>query len=325
MNLKRVYTIILSCIITSTLSFSQGRLSRQDYVNKYKNLAIAEMQTSGIPASITLAQGILESDCGNGELAVNAKNHFGIKCHSDWTGEKIYHDDDQEQECFRSYNEVAESYRDHTYFLVTKSRYQSLFTLKSTDYKGWATGLKSAGYATDPSYAQKLIDIIEDLDLHQYDYDIKNPKPNTDTASKETETVTPAKNTTPTVKSDASFKFEIDPLGKHETAYNNGVRYIRLKDGDTVERIAIEFHLLVSDIWKYNDLTGNEDLSSMKYIYLGTKRNRAHKDCPSHIVKDGETLWSISQKYGIKLNRLAKRNNLAPDDKPSKGTTLILR
>lgn len=323
MTLKRIFTIFLSCMLFSTLAVSQGRLSRQDYVNTYKDLAVIEMQNSGIPASITLAQGILESDCGNGDLAINAKNHFGIKCHSDWTGEKAYHDDDKEQECFRKYERVADSFHDHTYFLVTKSRYQSLFTLKSTDYKGWAIGLKSAGYATDPSYSQKLIDIIEDLELYKLDYDIKNGKP-VETADKVEPAPVPAKKTTPTVRN-SSFKFEIDPLGKHQTAYNNGVRYIRLNDGESVERIAVEFHLLVSDIWKYNDLKGDEDLNSMKYLYLSTKRNRAHRDCPAHVVKDNETLWSISQKYGIKLKRLAKRNNLKLDDNITKGTTLILR
>ncbi|MDO4461682.1 MAG: glucosaminidase domain-containing protein [Bacteroidia bacterium] len=301
-------------------------MTRQDYVDKYKEWAIKEMQNSGIPASITLAQGILESDCGNSRLAVNANNHFGIKCHSDWKGEKIYHDDDRDQECFRKYNSASESFHDHTYFLVTKSRYQSLFTLKSTDYKGWAKGLKAAGYATDPAYATRLIDIIEDLELYKLDYDIKNPssKPKTEVAQN-TSTSTSKKTSAPSVKNNGYFKFEINPLGKHETSFNNGVRYIRLREGDSIERIAVEFHLQVSDILRYNDLKGDEDISSMRYIYINAKRNRAHRDCPTHVVKGGETLWSISQKYGIKLKKLARRNNLSETDKLKSGMVLNLR
>lgn len=323
MTIQRIYTTCLSLILISTLCYSQKRMSRQDYIDKYKDWAIKEMQNSGIPASITLAQGILESDCGNSELAVKANNHFGIKCHSDWKGESMRHDDDKDQECFRKYDNASESFHDHTYFLVTKSRYQDLFLLKSTDYKGWAKGLKAAGYATDPSYATRLIDIIEDMELYKYDYDIKNPssKPNKEIV--QAPSVTAPKS--PSVKNNGSFKFEINPLGKHETAYNNGVRYIRLRDGDTAERIAIEFHLLVSDLWKYNDLNGDEDLNTMRYIYLGTKHNRAHRDCPTHVVKGDDTLWSISQKYGIKLKKLARRNNLSEDEKLKVGTVLNLR
>lgn len=326
MTVQQIYTSCISLILISTVCFGQKRMSRADYIEKYKEWAINEMKNSGIPASITLAQGILESDCGNSELAVNANNHFGIKCHSDWKGDRMYHDDDKDQECFRKYDNASESFHDHTYFLVTKSRYQDLFTLKSTDYKGWAKGLKAAGYATDPSYATRLIDIIEDMELYKLDYDIKNPSSKKENTETQTPTVTaPKKTTTPTVKNNGSFRFEINPLGKHETAYNNGVRYIRLRDGDTAERIAIEFHILVSDLWSYNDLKGDEDLSTMRYLYLGTKHNRSHRDCPTHVVTSGETLWSISQKYGIKLKRLARRNNISEDEKLKAGTILNLR
>lgn len=327
MTIQRKYIFIFSIILSTLTSMAQKRITQEEYISQYKTWAVAEMKKSGIPASITLAQGILESDCGNSMLAVNGNNHFGIKCH-DWTGETIFHDDDKNQECFRKYNSASESFSDHTYFLVSKSRYQILFTLKPTDYKAWAIGLKNAGYATDPNYATRLIDIIERLELYQYDSDTKekesdSPVEITKVEEKPQQEITPAKKT-PTIRNH-SLNFEIDPLGKHKTAYNNGVRYIELRAGDTAERIAVEFHILVSDLWKYNDMTGDEKLSSIKYLYLGTKRNRAHRDCPTHVVKSGETLWSISQKYGIKLNRLARRNNIDTTENLKTGTIISLR
>lgn len=328
MTIQRKYILIFSIIFSTLTSIAQKRITQEEYISQYKGWAIAEMKKSGIPASITLAQGILESDCGNSMLAVNGNNHFGIKCH-DWTGETIFHDDDKNQECFRKYKSASESFSDHTYFLVSKSRYQSLFSLKPTDYKAWAKGLKAAGYATDPNYATRLIDIIERLELYQFDSD--TPKDNSvapvvtvkEEEKPQKDTISPTRKT-PTIRN-SSFKFEIDPLGKHKTAYNNGVRYIELREGDTAERIAVEFHILVSDLWKYNDMTGDEKLGSMKYLYLGTKRNRAHRDCPTHVVKAGDTLWSISQKYGIKLNRLARRNNIDATESLKAGTVISLR
>ena len=143
-------------------------LNTEDYVKYYSNIAMDEMVQFGIPASITLAQGILESGAGKGRLAVQANNHFGIKCH-DWNGKKIYHDDDEEQECFRKYDNPEYSYRDHSIFLTNRGRYSFLFDLKRDDYKQWAKGLKKAGYATDPKYPQKLIDLIERYELYKYD------------------------------------------------------------------------------------------------------------------------------------------------------------
>ena len=143
-------------------------INTEDYVKFYSNIAMDEMIQFGIPASITLAQGILESGAGKGRLAVQANNHFGIKCH-DWNGKKIYHDDDEEQECFRKYDNPEYSYRDHSLFLTNRGRYSFLFDLKKDDYKQWAKGLKKAGYATDPKYPQKLIDLIQRYQLYKYD------------------------------------------------------------------------------------------------------------------------------------------------------------
>ena len=164
---------IIFCLIAALClsKASAQRMDRQEYIAKYKKWAIAEMNRTGIPASITLAQGILESDCGNSDLAVEANNHFGIKCHSDWTGKTMHKDDDRNNECFRSYDNAYQSFKDHSDFLTGKSRYASLFTLDKTDYKGWAKGLKKCGYATERTYAERLIKIIEEEGLDTYDTD----------------------------------------------------------------------------------------------------------------------------------------------------------
>ena len=324
----RLHIYIILFLLLSIPAMAQSRMSRTDYVDKFKKWAIREMEASGIPASITIAQGILESDCGNSELATEANNHFGIKCHSDWTGETMHHDDDKDDECFRKYDNAEDSFRDHTQFLVTKSRYKGLFELSSTDYKAWATGLKAAGYATDPSYASNLIVIIEDLKLYELDYDIKQGKRND--KEEDVQTAEQRKNTTPVddkkpVIKSSSYAFEINPLKKHKTSYNNGIRYIELDDSDSMERIAAEFHLLVSDLLSFNDLDGTENITNMKYLYLTTKRNRAHRDCPSHIVRAGDTPWIISQKYGIKLKKLCSKNGISPDEKLNIGSVIRLR
>ena len=306
----------------ATLTASAQRATRKDYIAKYHQLAINEMQRTGIPASITLAQGILESDCGNSYLATTANNHFGIKCHG-WTGEKAYHDDDRNHECFRKYDTPAESFVDHSDFLVTKSRYQSLFSLDKTDYKGWAYGLKSAGYATDPNYAKRLIDIIEQEGLSQYDKEPKAEKTETPAPA-----ATPQPSTTPeprriSIRKDADFV--INPFNEHEVRYNNGVKYVEVLPGDSFESIAREFHLMTSEVLSYNDLTSADDIRSMRFVYIRSKRNRAHQDCPTHTVRKGETAWQVAHKYGIKLRKLRKYNKLSNGTEPAAGTELKLR
>jgi len=313
----------------SCISVVAQRMSRQNYVDLYKQWAINEMERVGIPASITLAQGILESDCGNSELATEGNNHFGIKCHSDWSGETIYHDDDKNQECFRKYTSAYDSFKDHSNFIKDKSRYASLFSLDKNDYKGWARGLRAAGYATDPTYADKLITIIEEMGLDAYD----NGEATTtaESAHEYTYDVNAGKvvknNETPTtklkVKRDATFT--INPFHEHEVEFNNGVRYIAVIGGDTYEGIAREFHLMVSELLAYNDLNGTEDLSTIKYLYIRPKKNRAHPDCQTHVVKETDSLWSIAHKYGIKLRKLRKFNHLNVGDEVTVGDELNLR
>lgn len=208
------------------------------YVLQYKDIAMGNMQKYGIPASIILAQGILESGAGRGDLAVDANNHFGIKCHNDWLGESVRHDDDSAQECFRKYPEASESYRDHALFLVGKKRYATLFTYEKDDYKAWAKGLRAAGYATDPNYPDKLISYIERYNLHQYDCQVtgKNYVAISKTVPAKTSTVY----TKPTSNSNSN-----DP------------NLYEVQKGDTLYSISKKFNLLVDDLKRKNNLTDN--------------------------------------------------------------------
>ncbi len=327
---------LLFCLILSAIfcSAHAQRMTRQQYVAKYHGWAVAEMNRTGIPASITLAQGILESDCGNSDLAVEANNHFGIKCHSDWTGKTMHKDDDKSNECFRSYENAYDSFRDHSDFLTSKSRYSSLFNLEATDYKSWAHGLKKCGYATERTYAERLIAIIEDENLSVYDTgdytdsseDSEAVDSGTDNSSSNSSNSSNgskgnSRRTTPKVKS----VFSIDPLPVHEVKYNNGVQYVEVTSSDSFENVASEFHMQVWEIYKYNDLSRGADISKLTYLYLRPKKNRAHPDCKSHEVKKGETIWDISQAYGIKLSKLEKRNGLLHGSEPEEGTILRLR
>lgn len=358
--------ILLSLIaLFVALAANAQRMGRQDYVAKYKNWAIAEMNRTGIPASITLAQGILESDCGNSDLAVDANNHFGIKCHSDWTGKTMHKDDDKNNECFRSYDSAYDSFKDHSDFLTSKTRYAELFKLDKTDYKAWAKGLKKCGYATERTYAERLIAIIEEEGLAAYDSDDYVDTTSDDDTSSDSSTSsdemqnltddanntsgsdsqksTPTKKQTQKKKSSNSGKsssgsstskrttpkvkavFDIDPLPTHEVKYNNGVQYVEIGSSDTFQSIATEFHMMLWELYKYNDLAQGADISKLQYLYLRPKRNRAHPDCQSHEVKQGETLWDIAHAYGVKLSKLEKRNGLAEGANPAVGTTISLR
>lgn len=321
----KLRSILLFAIVAIAMQANAQRATRKDYIAKYHQLAINEMQRTGIPASITLAQGILESDCGNSDLAVGANNHFGIKCHG-WTGETAYHDDDRNHECFRKYDTAAESFVDHSDFLVTKSRYQSLFALERTDYKGWANGLKAAGYATDPNYAKRLIDIIEQEGLSQYDQEQKSDKNEDKPTLVQLNTPIEEPSEAPrrvTIRKDAEFV--INPFNEHDVRYNNSVKYIEVQTGDTYEAIAREFHLMTSEVLSYNDLSTAVDIRTLRFLYIRQKRNRAHPDCPTHTVRKGETAWQIAHKYGIKLRKLRKYNKLAAGIEPTVGMELRLR
>lgn len=302
--------LILSFCFLSLNSFSSEHknLSQQDYVQQWHKVAIKQMQEHKIPASITLAQGILESGNGNSDLAIQANNHFGIKCH-DWKGDTYFKDDDKKNECFRKYDNAEESYKDHGLFLTTRSRYSSLFNFEVTDYKNWAHGLKEAGYATNPKYPQLLIDLIEKLDLKQYDQKIKPNK-------KEIDFIT-QKDTQDAKQTLASRK-----VLRHE----NQVNYIVAKKGDTYYRIAKEFEMGIWQLYRYNDNGSQKDvLVEGEIVYLQPKKRKS-KNKNTHVVNKATTLRQISQEEGIKLSSLMDKNAITSPDSPlQKGEKIFLR
>ena len=296
-------------------SFAQ-KITVEEYINTYKDLAIAEMKRSGIPASITLAQGIVESNYGNSQLVIVSNNHFGIKCHG-WAGEESYHDDDVKNECFRKYKNARESYIDHTDFLMSRSRYVFLFEYKSTDYKSWAKGLSKAGWATDPKYSQKLIDKIEYYDLHQYDTGVKVAK-HTKPQSVETKKSTVK---TATASNDfASFSIE-----RHPVRENNRTNYITAKVGDSYTSLSNELDMMPWQLPRYNEAKTTDELHEGQIVYLQPKRRKAERGKENHTMREGETMHQISQQYAIKLSRLYLLNRMEEGTQPKVGEVLNLR
>ena len=267
----------------------------EDYIKKYRDIAVQEMKRYHIPASITLAQGLLESGAGQSTLARKSNNHFGIKCGGDWNGRTVSHDDDARGECFRAYKHPRESYEDHSKFLAGRSRYASLFKLKITDYKGWARGLKKAGYATNPRYAGQLIGIIELYELHRYD----------------------------TKDGLKWMKQNPDP---HQPYVANGLLYIVVREGDTWKSISKEVGISQKKLREYNDLYKGYALQVGDILYLEKKNRKASKEYIVHVLRAGESLHSVAQRYGIRLKNLYKLNKMQPDDPASeRGTILRLR
>ena len=276
----------------------------QQYIDQYKDIAIEEMHRWKIPASITLAQGIFESGAGQSELARKGNNHFGIKC-SGWEGRKVYHDDDARNECFRAYNSVYESYEDHSRFLANGQRYRSLFNLKTTDYKGWARGLKAAGYATNPAYADKLIELIQLYKLYEYD------------------------------KAKSADRFMVEHTKDHSVGgaalhpikiFNKNY-YLIARRGDTFKSIGEEVDISYRKIAKYNERNKNDRLTEGEVIWLKKKQKKAPKDYKGrlHYVRQGESMYSIAQSYGIRLKSLYKLNHMSPDDDLQIGQGIKLR
>lgn len=299
----KLYTHIFILLISTNL-YSQKRISVNEYIDKYKDIAIAEMKRSGIPASITLAQGILESESGNSTLARKANNHFGIKCHK-WKGKKVYHDDDEEDECFRKYNSPEDSYKDHTNFLMGAKRYNFLFEYKSDDYKKWAKGLKKAGYATSRTYAEDLIRIIENNKLYKYD--------NGD-----------YKKTEVTINTGDDEDFFID-VKRRKTYERNRIKYIIVEPGDDIKKISDEMDLFSWQLPKYNEIDKDAALTPGQVLYIQPKRWSAERGNDYHTVKQGETMYSICQLYGMKLKKLYRKNRMEPGTEPEVGQKLWLR
>lgn len=329
----RIFAVLLF-VLSGTIARSQPGADIVDYINTYKKLAMEEMQRTGIPAAIKLAQGIHETYAGKSELVLKSNNHFGIKCKAYWTGKKVYHDDDSRGECFRSYNEPAESYRDHSDFLKGSDRYTSLFQLDPTDYKAWAFGLKKAGYATNPKYAPIIIKLIEDYNLEQYSLiALGRMLPEDEVIASVPIRVT---DTAPSIS--AFIKYdepvqEIPPppptspipvirYPSGEFSINN-TRVIFAKQGTLILAIAQEFDIPLRRLLDFNDMSNEEILVKDQLVYLQRKRRTGSNDV--HIVSNGETLHDISQTEAIRLASLLEYNKLQKTVQPPVGEKLYLQ
>jgi len=311
--------ILLSFLLISVLASSQSlNKAYLMYIDQYATLAQRQQQLHKIPSSIILAQGLLESGAGQSALSKSSNNHFGIKC-SDWQGEKTYHDDDEQGECFRKYSKVLDSYEDHSAFLINRSRYSFLFSLKPTDYEGWAFGLKQAGYATDPTYAYKLISIIENYDLHKFDLSATNANYDASDDLAAEPTVSNRK------KSANESMGSIVAFVSHELKEVNGVKFVTALKGDSYASIADEFNISEARIRRYNDANSFEQLKANKRVFISAKKNKAPTGNPTHRVRIGESMRSISQDYGIKVERLYELNNIPFEKGAPFGRMLNLR
>ena len=308
--------ILLSFLFISFSAHSQSptydaQVAR--YIKTYSSIAVKEMSDYHIPASITLAQGIIESAAGQSTLAKNANNHFGIKCHKEWTGKTYFKTDDKQNECFRKYDYAEESFRDHSSFLTQRERYKSLFSLPLTDYHGWAEGLQAAGYATNRQYAGMLIKTIEDYHLDQYDNPGSISRAVADT-------------------SDADFK--VYPwIGAFKVAgyaadgrrvyENNGIKCVVSVKSDNIFRLSSMLKIPVKKLMTYNDLKTTSSLAAGQPVYLKSKKRKASIDY--HVARTGESLYEISQRYGLKMKLLLKRNGMSEGMSPYAGQVLKLR
>lgn len=325
--------VFMSCrpLRQSAVPRSSPDVAAVSYINTYKDLAVSEMKRTGIPASITLAQGMIESDYGRSTLARTANNHFGIKCHNGWTGPTVKHNDDRRNECFRKYKSAEDSFYDHSDFLRSGVRYSSLFSIDPTDYKAWARGLKKAGYATDPRYDELLIRKIEEYRLYDYDRGyVAATDSNKILPSQKDSTVTAETRVEEKVSMDAKPADEMGTFGAvmariPRILEKNRVQYIIVKEGETREKIEADFNLLRWELPRYNDLEENFRVSPGQILYLEPKREKAEAGKDYHITADGETMYSISQLYAIRLKSLLEMNRMEEGAQPVPGQKIWLR
>ena len=289
----RTQLLTLTFLLTAVVAYGQN--ARQNYIDQYAKLAVSEMRRTGVPASITLAQGILESGNGQSRLAKEGNNHFGIKCHEDWEGKTMFMDDDLQDECFRVYNNPRRSFKDHSNFLATRSRYADLFLLDPTDYIAWSKGLKAAGYATNPTYAEKLIRIIEDEQLYQYDQKVY-PEAKRGIAT--------------------HSRYVRHPFAKG---------YFVLEEGERIEDVALIYNVPLDKLLKWNDRQMNDAWHPGDLVYTGPKVTRAPKRMKYCRAQQGESAWAIAQKYGLQLKALYKINDWSAGYQPSQGELVKLR
>lgn len=324
--MKRTFFLLVLMWLLDMGVYAQ-KTTRAEYIEKYAKLAVQEMQRTGIPASITLAQACLESNDGNSDLSIASNNHFGIKCHKTWQGERMYHDDDAKGECFRVYPQVYDSYIDHSNFLRNGQRYAFLFEFDKNDFTSWAYGLKRAGYATNPNYPKLLIKIIEDNQLYKYDTMTPEMFQEKKKADEEEEDVV-VKGDAPvsTIEPPNPVSFEPTKKRHERNIYtNNGKRFIILQKGETLYSISQKFHIPLWKLYDYNDISAGEVLADSSIVYIEQKGLRAGKEYMTHTVRPGETFQSISQLYAIKANRLARINNAVLQNSLEPGTNIYVR
>jgi len=306
-----------------------------NYVNTYKELAVSEMQRTGIPAAITLAQGIHESEAGNSDLVKKSNNHFGIKCKDEWTGERVYHDDDARGECFRSYPTAADSYKDHSDFLKRGSRYAFLFNLDPTDYEGWANGLRKAGYATNPKYPQILIKYIQDYNLEQYSLiamgklkpsdEVVLTVPGTSGRPLSASNQGPAVAVTPgangaVVQPAGMAASSSYPEGEFQI---NRSRVIFAKAGMSLLAIANQYDISLPRLLEFNDMKEEDVLTRDQLLFLQRKRRTGASEY--HIVQEGESVYDICQKEGVRYQDIIEMNQLSPGAQPAAGEKVYLQ
>lgn len=306
------------CIFTSVNAQSDSRMTPEEYIAKFKEAALLDMKKTGVPASITMAQGMYESDYGNSPLAKEANNHFGVKCHSEWNGATYHQNDDAPNECFRKYKSVVESYDDHSDFLRSRERYKSLFDLEITDYKGWAHGLKKAGYATNPEYAKKLIDIIERYNLSELD---KGGNPLT--VVKENVEEKPRPHRTPIFQNKVSQAHPAEFNNLEGNSTINKVPFVKVEKGDSYLKISRQYNLELWQILDFNEADKNDLLHEGDIVFLKVKRARG--EVATYKVREGDTMRSIAQLFGVKQKKLYQMNKMQPGTAIQPGQTLQLR
>ena len=333
-NLGKTLLCVIIGLMSGLVCFAQyNEQDIRDYIEQYADMAVQKMHEYKIPASITVAQGIFESACGKSRLATEGNNHFGIKCHTEWTGDTILVDDDELQECFRKYASVSESYTDHSLFLTTRKRYSNLFELDIMDYKSWARTLKQDGYATNPQYADRLISLIERFNIAALDtiYQKKYGQwPLTETGTKpETETAKPEKSSTDKhgkkvfTALGSEYPSDQSPFTYRKVFKNNNTYFVIAEKGDTYEKIAQDILVMAENLRKFNDAGPNEEPVENEIVYVEAK-GRGHA-ARIHTVQAGETLRYISQRYGVQLRYILKYNMLEEDSIIHPGDQILLR
>ncbi len=304
------YIVLFTFFVLTTITVS-AQISRDEYIKRWQLIAIEEMNRSGIPASITMAQGCLESGNGNSELSRKSNNHFGIKCKKGWTGKKVYYDDDAKNECFRKYRTVEDSYVDHTNFLMGNPRYASLFEMDPTDYKSWAKGLKKAGYATAHDYDKRLIRIIEENKLHRLDKKMNYQELMVFEQQ--------------SVSKEVSNSLRLNAYNAHKVQKFNRIKSVVARKGDTYEMLAQELGLNDWELYKFNDQNPGYRPVANEIVYIQAKKRKSAKKKPTHRAQQGESMHYISQMYGIKLKPLYKRNQMKAGEQPKPGQIIYLR